>query len=143
MATEATESIVNMPAFFTTKDLHKAGTIQCRWIHYPTPLKDNDDEEGYFAESLLAVTKGSGLVFKPELIKTRNVKEIQTVLINLCQEFDNLGHCPLQISVPDFATESVLKAFCKALKIKFVKERLPLRDLNDAWEYLHNYTMDM
>lgn len=41
------------------------------------------------------------------------------------------------------ATESVLKAFCKALKIKLVKERLPLRDLNDAWEYLHNYTMDM
>ena len=51
--------------------------------------------------------------------------------------------CPLQISVPDLATESVLKAFCKALKIKLVKERLPLRDLNDAWEYLHNYTMDM
>lgn len=41
------------------------------------------------------------------------------------------------------ATESVLKTFCKALKIKIVKERRPLRDLNDAWEYLHNYTMDM
>ena len=53
------------------------------------------------------------------------------------------NRCPLQISVPDLATESVLKAFCKALKIKLVKERLPLRDLNDAWEYLHNYTMDM
>ena len=143
MAAEATESIVNMPAFFTTEDLRKSGTVQCRWIHYPTPLKDNDDEEGYFAESLLAVTKGNGQILKPELIKTRNTKEIQNVLINLCKEFDNLGHCPLQISVPDLATESVLKAFCKALKIKLVKERLPLRELNDAWEYLHNYTMDM
>ena len=53
------------------------------------------------------------------------------------------NRCPLQISVPDLTTESVLKAFCKALKTKLVKERLPLRDLNDAWEYLHNYTMDM
>ena len=121
----------------------EVGTVQCRWIHYPGPVKDKDDEEGYFAECLLAVNKGNGQVFKPELIKTRNVKEIQTVLINLCLEFGNLGHCPLQISVPDLATESVLKALCKALKIKLVKERRPLRDLNDAWEYLHNYSMDM
>ena len=143
MATEATEAIVNMPAFYATEDLRKAGTVQCRWIHYPTPLKDNNDEEGYFAESLLAVTKGNGKILKPELIKTRNTKEIQNVLINLCKEFDDLGLCPLQISVPDLATESVLKALCKALKIKLVKERRPLRDLDDVWEYLHNKTMDM
>lgn len=48
---------------------------------------------------------------------------------------------PNYIKLEEMATESVLKAFCKALKIKLVKERLPLRDLNDAWEYLHNYTM--
>ena len=53
------------------------------------------------------------------------------------------NRCPLQISVPDLTTESVLKASCKALKIKLVKEHRPLSDLNDAWEYLHNYTMDM
>lgn len=47
---------------------------------------------------------------------------------------------PNYIKLEEMATESVLKAFCKALKIKLVKERLPLRDLNDAWEYLHNYT---
>ena len=50
---------------------------------------------------------------------------------------------PNYIKLKEMATESVLKAFCKALKIKLVKECLPLRDLNDAWEYLHNYTMDM
>jgi hypothetical protein len=50
---------------------------------------------------------------------------------------------PNYIKLEEMATESVLKAFCKALKIKLVKERRPLRDLNDAWEYLHNYTMDM
>ena len=50
---------------------------------------------------------------------------------------------PNYIKLEEMATESVLKAFCKALKIKLVKERLLLRDLNDAWEYLHNYTMDM
>lgn len=50
---------------------------------------------------------------------------------------------PNYIKLEEMATESVLKAFCKALKIKLVKKRLPLRDLNDAWEYLHNYTMDM
>lgn len=50
---------------------------------------------------------------------------------------------PNYIKLEEMATESVLKAFCKASKIKLVKERLPLRDLNDAWEYLHNYTMDM
>ena len=50
---------------------------------------------------------------------------------------------PNYIKLEEMATESVLKAFCMALKIKLVKERLPLRDLNDAWEYLHNYTMDM
>ncbi len=50
---------------------------------------------------------------------------------------------PNYIKLEEMATESVLKAFCKALKIKLVKERLPLCDLNDAWEYLHNYTMDM
>ena len=50
---------------------------------------------------------------------------------------------PNYIKLEEMATESVLKAFCKALKIKLVKERLPLSDLNDAWEYLYNYTMDM
>ena len=50
---------------------------------------------------------------------------------------------PNYIKLEEMATESGLKAFCKALKIKLVKERRPLRDLNDAWEYLHNYTMDM
>ncbi len=50
---------------------------------------------------------------------------------------------PNYIKLEEMATESVLKAFCKALKIKLVKERRPLLDLNDAWEYLHNYTMDM
>ena len=96
-------------------------------------------DSNIFSLTILKVTTFSRI----RQIKTRNVKEIQTVLINLCLEFDNLGHCPLQISVPDLATESVLKAFCKALKIKLVKERRPLRDLNDAWEYLHNYSMDM
>ena len=43
---------------------------------------------------------------------------------------------PNYIKLEEMATESVLKAFCKALKIKLVKERRPLRDLNDAWEYL-------
>ena len=50
---------------------------------------------------------------------------------------------PNYIKLEEMATESVLKAFCKALKIKLVKERLSLRDLNDAREYLHNDTMDM
>ena len=50
---------------------------------------------------------------------------------------------PNYIKLDEMATGSFLKAFCKALKIKLVKERRPLRDLNDAWEYLHNYTMDM
>ncbi len=50
---------------------------------------------------------------------------------------------PNDIKLEEMETESVLKSFCKALNIKLVKERLPLRDLNDAWEYLHNYTMDM
>lgn len=40
---------------------------------------------------------------------------------------------PNYIKLEEMATESVLKAFCKALKIKLVKERLTLRDLNDAW----------
>ena len=48
---------------------------------------------------------------------------------------------PNYIKLEEMATESVLKAFCKALKIKLVKERLPLRDLNDAWEYLHNLSL--
>ena len=50
---------------------------------------------------------------------------------------------PNYIKLEEMATESVLKAFCKALKIKLVKERRPLRDLDDVWEYLHNKTMDM
>ena len=50
---------------------------------------------------------------------------------------------PNYIKLEEMATESVLKAFCKALKIKLVKERRTFRDLNYAWEYLHNYTMDM
>lgn len=50
---------------------------------------------------------------------------------------------PNYIKLEEMATESVLKAFCKALKIKLVKERRPLRELNDAWEYIHNYSMDM
>lgn len=50
---------------------------------------------------------------------------------------------PNYIKLEEMATESVLKAFCKALKIKLVKELRLLSDLNDAWEYLHNYTMDM
>ena len=53
------------------------------------------------------------------------------------------NRCPLQISVPDLTTESVLKAFCKALKIKLVKERRPLRELNEAWEFLFEEAASM
>lgn len=143
MAAAATEAIVNMPDFYETEELRKACTVQCRWIHYPGPVKDKDDEEGYFTECLLAVNKGNGYILKPELIKERSAKYIQDVLIKLCQEFDTLGHCPLQISVPDLATESVLKAFCKALKIKLVKERRPLRELNEGWEELFAHAANM
>ena len=41
---------------------------------------------------------------------------------------------PLQISVPNEATEGLLKAFCQRQGIKLVRERLPLRELNKAWE---------
>ena len=143
MANAATEAITNMPAFFATQDLRKIGTVQCRWIHYPMPLKDKGDKEGYFAQCILAVNKGNRLILKPELVRAGNTEDIQRALINLCKEFDNLGHCPLQISVPDLATESVLKAFCKALKIKLVKERRPMRELNDAWSSLFEHASDM
>ena len=143
MANKLMETITSMPTFLATQDLRKSGTVQCRLVHYPKFIKDEEDDEGYFAQCLLAINKGNGHILKPVLARANDAKDMQTVLLHLCKYFEDEGHCPLQISVPDLATESVLKAFCKALKIKLVKERRPLHELNEVWDCFFKYVLDM
>ena len=64
---------------------------------------------------------------------------VYTILANLCEVMYRQGHQPLQISVPNEATECLLKAFCQRQRIKLVRERLPLRELNEAWEGMFAY----
>ena len=64
---------------------------------------------------------------------------IYAILSNLCEVMYRQGHQPLQISVPHEATECLLKSFCQRQGIKLVRERLPLRELNEAWEGMFAY----
>ena len=64
---------------------------------------------------------------------------VYAILSNLCEVMYRQGHQPLQISVPNEATECLLKSFCQRQGIKLVRERLPLRELNAAWEGMFTY----
>lgn len=119
--------------------LRKAGTLQCRLIHPPTPVRDNDDAPGYYPLWLLTVNKGDGRIIQTEIVELDDELWVYNILSNLCEVMYQQGHMPLQISVPNETTECILKSFCQRQHIKLVRERLPLRELNKAWEGMFSY----
>ena len=64
---------------------------------------------------------------------------IYAILANFCEVMYREGHLPLQISVPNEATEALLKSFCQRQGIKLIRERLPLCELNEAWQGVFDY----
>ena len=114
--------------------LRKAGTLQCRLIHPPTPVKDEDGLAGFYPIWLLTVNKGDGRIVPTDIVHKTDEEGVYKMLSNLCAAMYQQEHLPLQISVPNETTENLLKAFCQRQGIKLVKERLPLRELNQAWQ---------
>ena len=114
--------------------LRKAGTLQCRLIHPPTPVKEDGDAAGFYPVWLLTVNKGDGRIVPTDIVHRTDEEGVYKILANLCAAMYQQGHQPLQISVPNEATENLLKAFCHRQGIKLVKERLPLRELDQAWQ---------
>ena len=119
--------------------LRKAGTLQCRLIHPPTPVKESDDMPSYYPLWLLTVNKGDGRIVQTETIRIGDDIGVYAILSNLCEVMYRQGHQPLQISVPNEATDCLLKSFCQRQGIKLVREQLPLRELNEAWESIFTY----
>ena len=119
--------------------LRKAGILQCRLIHPPTPVNENGEEPGFYPVWLLTVNKGDGRIVQTEIVHKADEQGVYNILANLCAAMYQQGHQPLQISVPNEMTENLLKAFCQRQGIKLVKERLPLRELNQAWEATFSY----
>ena len=113
--------------------LRKIGILQCRLIHPPTPVKDCDDTPGYYPLWLLTVNKGGNIV-PTRIVRLGEDMGAYDLLSSLCEGMYREGHKPLQISVPNEATEGLLKTFCQRQGIKLVRERLPLRELNKAWQ---------
>ncbi len=63
----------------------------------------------------------------------------QDILVNFFESLEEEGRLPLQISVPDELTERFLKTFCRHMGIKLVRERKPLKELNQMWESLFQH----
>lgn len=133
------ESAKFMADLSLLQGLRKAGTLQCRLIHPPTPVKENAEEPGFYPVWLLTVNKGDGRIVQTEIVHKADEQGVYNILANLCAAMYQQGHLPLQISVPNEMTENLLKAFCLRQGIKLVKERLPLRELNQAWEATFSY----
>lgn len=119
--------------------LRKAGTLQCRLIHSPVPVKENDESPGFYPLWLLTVNKGDGRIVPTEVVRIGDDEGVYHMLANLCEALYRQGHLPLQISVPNEATEALLRFFCQRVGIKLVRERLPLRELNEAWQGMFEY----
>lgn len=119
--------------------LRKVGTLQCRLIHCPARVADSEDSEGYYAHMLLAVKQSDGRVLKPKMERLENKDGARTILMNFFNSLEEEGRLPLQISVPDELTERFLRPFCRNMGIKLVRERRPLRELNEMWESLFRH----
>lgn len=119
--------------------LRKAGTLQCRLIHPPTPIKESNDVSGYYPLWLFTVNKGDGRIVQTKTVQLGGDVGVYDMLSNLCEAMYRQGHMPLQISVPNEATECLLKSFCHRQSIKLVREKLLLRELNEAWEGMFSY----
>ena len=78
-------------------------------------------------------------IVQTEIVHKTDEQGVYDILANLCAAMYHQGHKPLQISVPNEMTANLLKAFCQRQGIKLVKERLPLRELNQAWEATFSY----
>ena len=98
------------------------------------PVKEDGDAAGFYPVWLLTVNKGDGRIVPTDIVHRTDEEGVYKMLANLCAAMYQQGHQPLQISVPNEATENLLKAFCQRQGIKLVKERLPLRELNQAWQ---------
>lgn len=119
--------------------IRKIGTLQCRLIHCPSAIKEENEPFGYFPHVLLAVNKSDSRVLKPEMARLEDENGAETILINFFESMEEEGRLPLQISVPDELTERFLKTFCRHMGIKLVRERRPLKELNQMWESLFRH----
>ncbi len=126
---------------WSLKGLRKISTLQCRLIHSPSAVKEEDSTCAFFPHMLLAVNKSDGSVLKPELARLEDEDGAQTIFINFLNSIGEAGRLPLQISVPDERTECFLKTFCRHMGIKLVRERKPLKELNKMWEFLFRYSL--
>lgn len=65
--------------------LHKAGTLQCRLIHPPTPVKESEDTPGYYPLWLFTVNKGDGRIVQTETVRLGDDMGVYAILSNLCE----------------------------------------------------------
>ena len=119
--------------------IRKIGTLQCRLIHCPSAIKEKDKQFAYFPHTLLAVKQSNGIVLKPEMARLEDEDGAQDILINFFDSLEQEGCLPLQISVPDELSERFLSTFCRQMGIKLVRERKPLKELNQMWESLFQH----
>lgn len=107
------------------KNLQSSGTLQCQFIHIPTPINAENDMPPVYPALLLCVDSSNGCIIPvPVTEYLDNSKQLLSDFANtLCSSF---GH-PSKIFVRDDLTKNLLEDFCHKCHIDLKKKNTSTR----------------
>lgn len=104
------------------RNIKKASNLECRLLHVPTPVKDEDMETPIMPGMFIIVNETVGDMMMP--LATQDYPDnAQKLLADLANHLCSLGINPKQITVSDDKTYCLIKDFCRKCDIKLKKAK--------------------
>lgn len=121
------------------KAMPHEGTIKCRFMHIPAPVKEVQDMYGYYSSVLLCVME-DGQGFLPVMPTVPVEVDSDPILDELAFALLKYKKCPAVIFVSDDKTKALLYDFCKkaGIKLDTVKD---IDELDNVWDYMQMFFM--
>ena len=112
------------------RNIKKTSNLECRLLHVPTPVKDEDMEIPIMPGMFIIVDHATGDMVMP-LVTQDYPDNGPKLLAELANHLCSLGINPKQITVNDDKTYNLIEDFCSKCDIKLKKAK-GLHELDDA-----------
>ena len=112
------------------KHIKKTSNWECRLLHIPTPIKDDDMEIPIIPGGFIIINATTGYMLMPLTTKDYPYN-VQKLLAELANHLCSLGINPKQFTVSDDKTYYLIEDFCHKCNIKLNKTK-SLPELDNA-----------
>lgn len=103
------------------KSLEQQGEWECRLLHIPSPVQDEEDEIPVLPGTMIIIEKNNGGFMHVPFVTTDYPRKPKKLLTELANHMHSVGYLPKRMEVSDDKTFNLMGDFCRKCGIKLIK----------------------